>query len=248
MTPPDLSPCPEPAGALRRAAVAAALDVTVVTEGEVTTVAAVSPPPVPSRRPLSVYPRRPGGRDLLVSGWSRGIELVKGETSDPGEVVRAAVAWGEGRSLGDLHALFPFLSSDERAQAHENGPDAVVALQWRRLREEAADTPGFSEFGLLVEAARADPVLGRLSVFSSHWVLGVSAATSPRAAVEVVLVPGRDGRPYRVREYLHPDPETGEERLIGEAGTAGEAVALAVAHLPAGIGPAVAGPGEPPGR
>lgn len=245
MTPPDLFP--EPATTLRRAAADLELDVTVVPGGESTAVSAVSPPPVPSRRPLSVY-LSVDGRHLLVSGWSRGVELIRGGTSDPGDVVRAAVAWGEGKSLGDLHALFPFLASDERALAHEAGPDAVVALQWRRLREEAGDAPGFPEFGLLVEAAHTDPVLGRLSVFSSHWVLGVSAATSPRAAVEVVLVPGRDGRPYRVREYLHPDLETGEERLIGEAGTAGEAVALAVAHLPAGIGPAVAGPDEPPGR
>ncbi|RKE17301.1 DUF6193 family natural product biosynthesis protein [Streptomyces sp. TLI_171] len=187
----------------------------------------------PERRPLSVHI---GARTRWfgVSGWSQGIELVGGGTSDLAAVVRAGVAWSEGRSLRELREELPFLSSSARAEAHERGPAAVVEVQWRMMREQAAEAPDFREFAALVEAAGAEPRLRQLSVFSSHWTLGFSACTGEPSRVEVALVPSYDGSPYRVQEYLHSG-------VIGEAATAEEAVALAVAHLPAGLGPAVAG-------
>lgn len=118
--------------------------------------------------------------------------------------------------------------------AHEIGPAAVVGLQWRLLREQAASEPGFPEFGLLVEAAYAEPMLRQLSAFSSHWTLGFSACTSHSSPVEVAVSPAYEGRPYQVRKFLH-------DGVIGEAETAEQAVALAIAHLPVGLGPAVAG-------
>ncbi|MFF9281589.1 DUF6193 family natural product biosynthesis protein [Streptomyces griseosporeus] len=231
---PDLVAAGGLAPVLERAASERAAHVTVVPESEGASVAPVSPPPVPFRRPLSVG-LGAEKRLFLLRGRSLGVELVSGATADLRDVVRAAVAWGEGRSLGELHRLFPFLSSDERARAHERGPAAVVDLQWRLLREEAAGVRGFPGFALLVEAAYAEPRLRGLSVFSSHWTLGFSAGTSPSSGVEVAIVPAYDGRPYRVQESLH------DGGLIGAAETAAEAVALAVAHLPAGLGPAVAG-------
>ncbi|GHF46353.1 DUF6193 family natural product biosynthesis protein [Streptomyces griseosporeus] len=231
---PDLVAVGGLAAALERAAGERAVHVTVVPESGGASVAPVSPPPVPFRRPLSVA-LAAEKRLFVVWGRSRGVELVRGATADLRDVVGAAVAWGEGRSLSELRELFPFLSSDERARAHERGPAAVVDLQWRQLREQAAGERGFPEFALLVEAAYADPRLRRLSAFSSHWTLGFSAGTGQSSGVEVAIAPAHDGRPYRVRASLH------DGDLIGEADTADEAVALAVAHLPVGLGPAVAG-------
>lgn len=234
---PDLVAAGTLAAALERVSVELAVDVNVVPDGWGTSVSAVSPPPVPFRRALSVV-LGAKERVFLLCGRSRGVELISGSTTDLRDVVLAAVAWGEGRSLSELHELFPFMSSDERARAHECGPAAVVDLQWRLLREQAADEPGFPEFGLLVEAAHAEPQLRRLSAFSSHWTLGFSASTGHSAKVEVAVVPACNGRPYRVQEFLH------HGGVIGEAETADEAVALATAHLPVGLGPAVAGPDD----
>ncbi|TXS54380.1 DUF6193 family natural product biosynthesis protein [Streptomyces sp. t39] len=233
---PDLVAAGGVAAAVERTAAGMATAVRVVVADGQTSLAAVDPPAVPPRRPLVL--RLAADRRLFtVGGWSRGVELVRGSTTDLGDVVAAAVAWGEGRSLGDLHALFPFLSSDEQAMAHETGPEAVVDLQWRLLRERAAGETGFPAFGLLVEAAYAQPVLRRLSVFSSHWVLGFSAGTGPSSGAEVAVAPAYGGRPYEVRRFLH-------EGVIGEAGTAEEAVALAIARLPADLGPARAAPDD----
>ncbi len=234
---PDLAATGTLAVALQRVAVELAVDVNVAPDGWGTSVSAVSPPPVPFRRPLSVA-LGAEERVFLLWGRSRGVELISGSTTDLRDVVLAAVAWGEGRSLSELHELFPFMSSDERAKAHERGPAAVVDLQWRLLREQAAGEPGFPEFGLLVEAAYAEPRLRRLSAFSSHWTLGFSASTGRSSKVEVAVVPARNGRPYRVQEFLH------DGGVIGEVETADEAVALATAHLPVGLGPAVAGPDD----
>ncbi|WP_425423765.1 DUF6193 family natural product biosynthesis protein [Streptomyces exfoliatus] len=132
------------------------------------------------------------------------------------------------------------MSSDERASAHERGPAAVVDLQWRLLREQAAGKPEFPEFGLLVEAAYAESRLRRLSAFSSHRTQGFSASTGHSSKAEVAIVPAHGGRPYRVQEFLH------DGGVIGEAETADEAVALATTHLPVELGPGVAGPDDAP--
>ncbi|WP_326725754.1 MULTISPECIES: DUF6193 family natural product biosynthesis protein [unclassified Streptomyces] len=230
---PDLAAAGSLAAALELVAAELTIDVSVVPGDWGTSVSAVSPPPVPFRRPLLIF-LAADTRLFLMGGRSRGVELIRGSTSDLRDVVLAAVAWGEGRSLSELQELFSFLSTDELAMAHEIGPAAVVDLQWRLLREQAASEPGFPEFGLLVEAAHAEPMLQQLSAFSSHWTLGFSASTSHSSSVEVAVTPAYNGRPYQVRKFLH-------EGVIGEAETAEQAVALAIAHLPAGLGPAVAG-------
>ncbi|KJY24050.1 hypothetical protein VR46_42955, partial [Streptomyces sp. NRRL S-444] len=196
---------------------------------------------VPERKPLSVHIGAES-RWFGVSGWSQGVELITGSTSDLADVVRAGVAWGQGGSLRELRAgslrelraELPFLHSSERAEAHDRGPATVVDLQWRLMRKEAAEAPDFPEFGALVEAAHAERRLRELYVFSSHWTLGFSSCTGFPFQDEVAIAPSSGGRPYRVLKHPHAD-------VIGEAATAEEAVALAVACLPADLGPAVTG-------
>ncbi|MEU5182272.1 DUF6193 family natural product biosynthesis protein [Streptomyces longwoodensis] len=194
---------------------------------------------VPGRRPLSVS-LAAEERFFIVSGWSEGIESVTGGTTDPAEVVLAGVAWGRGAPLGELEARFPFLRVGERAKAAERGPAAVVALQWRSLRRRAAGAPDVPEFGDLVEAAHAAPRLRQLYVFSSHWTLGFSSCTGYPFRTEVAIAPALGGSPYRVMQRPY-------RTAIGEAATAGEAVAFAVSRLPADLGPAVAGTAEDDG-
>ncbi|MFI9588650.1 DUF6193 family natural product biosynthesis protein [Streptomyces sp. NPDC052236] len=191
---------------------------------------------VPGRKPLSVHIGAES-RWFGVSGWSQGVKFITGSTPDLADVVRAGVAWGKGRSLRELRAELSFLHSSERAEAHERGPVAVVELQWRTMREQAAETPDFPEFGELVEAAHAEPRLRQLYVFSSHWTLGFSSCTGFPFRGEVAIAPSSNGSSYRV--MMHP-----HSGVLGEAATAQEVVALAVSHLPTGLGPAVAGTAE----
>ncbi|MEU3843830.1 DUF6193 family natural product biosynthesis protein [Streptomyces sp. NPDC028635] len=133
-----------------------------------------------------------------------------------------------------MRAGLPFLHVSERAEAHERGPASVVELQWRTMREDAAQAPNFPAFGELVEAAHAHPKLRQLYVFSSHWTLGFSSCTGFPFRVEVAIAPSRNGGPYLVMERPR-------SLVIGETATAEEAVAVAVSRLPSGLGPAVAG-------
>lgn len=193
---------------------------------------------VPDRKPLHVLTYLEQ-RGFSVSGWSQGVQLLGGSTADLRDVVRVGLAWGEGTSLSELHERFPFLDYSERAQAHERGPAAEVELQWRLLHEQADEAPDFPKFQQLVQAAHAAPRLRQLYAFSSHWVLGFSARTGHPSGLEVAIAPAHDDVPYRVRTHLHDDNSE-----IGQAPTAEQAVALAVAHLPADLGPATAGTSE----
>jgi hypothetical protein len=237
---PDLYPDLVAAGglgaALERLAAGLGVDVSVVPHEGGSSGSAGIASSVPGRRPLSVYVAS-GERFFIVSGWSEGIESVTGGTPDPAEVVRAGAAWGQGTPLGELGARFPFLRVGERGKAAEHGPAAVVALEWRRMRRQASGAPDFPEFGELVEAAYAEPRLRQLYVFSSHRTLGFSSCTGYPFRTEVAIAPAHGGGPYRVMRRPY-------RTTIGEAATAGAAVAQAASLLPADLGPAVAGTAE----
>ncbi|MFE0652509.1 DUF6193 family natural product biosynthesis protein [Streptomyces sp. NPDC059534] len=237
---PDLAAAGSLAAALARLAAELGVDLTVVPGDWGPLVSAGIATSVPERKPLSVHIGAES-RWFGVSGWSRGVELITGATPDLADVVRAGAAWGRGGSLQELRAGLPFLHSSERAEAHERGPAAVVELQWRMMREQAAEEPDFTGFGELVEAAHAEPRLRPLYVFSSHWTLGFSSCTGYPFRDAVAIVPSHKGSPFRVKSHPLSDD------VLGEATTAEEVVALAVRHLPADLGPAVAGTAEQEG-
>ncbi|MER5888296.1 DUF6193 family natural product biosynthesis protein [Streptomyces sp. NPDC001941] len=120
-------------------------------------------------------------------GPGRGVELVSGTVTGLGNVVRLAAAWGQGVALSHLHAQFPGTYSSKLALAHEQGLEAVLALQWQMLHDQAAEEESFAAFGELVRAAYAEPRLRRLSAFTSHWVLGFSTSVHPRARPVIAL-------------------------------------------------------------
>lgn len=187
----------------------------------------------PGRLPLEVFPRTES-RAFQVIGRAREVEVVTGVTSELRDVVEAGAAWAAGTTVPRMREALPFLQFDPIAEAHERGPAAAVAAQWDLLREKAADTPSFPEFGRLVEAAHAEPRLRRLFPFTSHWTVAFSSCTGRPYRDEIAIAPQYGGGPYIVLRH----PNTG---MIGEVPTAAEAVALALAHLPDSVGPAVAG-------
>lgn len=110
---------------------------------------------------------------------------------------------------------------------------AVVEAQWLGVRQACAQRlerlgPGAVQLGTLavLEAAHEDPVLRQMYPYTSHAHVHFSSTT--RFPYEVALpfvMPLADGR-FRVR---------GRHAEIAEADTAAEAVAVVVAHVPAGL-------------
>ncbi|MBA4863858.1 hypothetical protein H1V43_21350 [Streptomyces sp. PSKA54] len=187
----------------------------------------------PGRLPLLVVPRT-DTRGFQLIGRAGDVDIVTGATRELRDVVEAGAAWGAGTAVPRMRETLPFLRFDPIAEAHERGPAAAVAAQWDLLREKAAGAPNFPEFGLLLEAAYAEPRLRQLFPFTSHWTVAFSSCTGRPYRDEVAITPQYGGGPYLVLRH----PNTG---MLGEAPAVEEAVALALAHLPESVGPAVAG-------
>ncbi|MFI6235238.1 DUF6193 family natural product biosynthesis protein [Micromonospora sp. NPDC050784] len=173
-----------------------------------------------------------GERHLRFEGWGQGIQLIVGNTDDLVGVVRTAHDWRAGTPLHDIRRSLPFVVLTRRGDVVEEGPAAVVAAEWQWLRQrtEEADWPHHTA---LVEAAYNEPRLRQLYPYTSHSVLNFSTTTGYPFSPSPVSLSGHGSRSnFRV---------WGRREVVGETATAAEAVALAVAHLPTDLGPAVAG-------
>jgi len=190
------------------------------------------------RRPISVTSAAQV-RSFTMNGWSRGVYVMSGSTPEVEELVRAAALWRSGAPLAELQSACPWLKIGELAFAHERGPADAVAVQWSQVRARMEDEA--LERGIrLVEAAYSEPRLRQLYPYLSHWVLGLSRCTGFPFTDDIPWIgysPSGDG--YEVRRHGWGWSDT--ERVLAEAATAEEAVALLVGYLPEGTGPAVAG-------
>lgn len=231
---PDLAAAGSLRAALEKVAADLALDLgELPADGQGGGEAAAAPGPAPHRRPLTIH-LGAQERRFVVSGWSRGVELIRGDTDDLEEVAKATAAWHAGASLHELAARCPFVTFGELAEAHERGPADAVTVKWRQLREALQGGVPFPTIRELVDTAYAEPRLRMLFPFTSQWSLHFTTCTGfPYTWVVPFVDPLKDGR-FRVC-----GPSRG--KVIGEADSAEEAIALVVAHLPADVGPAVAG-------
>ncbi|WP_171114764.1 DUF6193 family natural product biosynthesis protein [Streptomyces sp. Z423-1] len=221
------------AAALERTAADLRVPLVVVPSGAGTPDSVGIASTAPGRLPLEVI-ARPDSRAFQLVGRAGDVDIATGATRELRDVIAAGAAWGAGTAVPQMREALPFLWFDPIAEAHERGPAAAVAAQWDLLREKAAGTPSFPEFGLLVEAAHAEARLRRLFPFTSHWTVAFSSCTGRPYRDEIAIRPQPGGGQYIVLRH----PNTG---MIGEAATAKEAVALALAHLPESVGPVVAG-------
>lgn len=186
---------------------------------------------VPDRKPMAIGIGAVE-RWFLVIGWSRGVQLVWGATPDLTEAVRAAAAWRRGASLNDIHEAAPCVEVGALALAHERGPADAVAERWRSLR--GGWGPDDRVLEDIIEAAYAVPRLRQLFPYPSHHSLGFSTCTGFPYSDDIPRIdPGEFGG-YVVRNGFMGD-------VIGEAEDADSAIAILLAHLPAGVGPARAG-------
>lgn len=192
---------------------------------------------MPHRKPLGIGIGAVE-RWFLISGWSRGVSLVSGSTADLAEIVRAAVAWRSGASLKEIQSAAAFVKVSDLALAHEQGPADAVAAQWRALRESWASDDRFRFVADIIEAAYAAPALRQLFPYTSHASLCFSTCTGFPYSQDVPRVDPGEGGGYVLRTRFMGD-------MIGEAEDAESAIAILLAHLPDGIGPAVADSTDP---
>ncbi|WP_435190586.1 DUF6193 family natural product biosynthesis protein [Streptomyces sp. bgisy126] len=185
-----------------------------------------------SGRRVVVYP--PGERcpTFRMHLQDNGTPLAGGRTADLAEAVRATAAWTGGAGLEETRARAPFIEFRPWALAHEREPFDAVELTWR-IKLDRVHMPlhdGRTRPHALLTAAYARPVLRRLMPVNSHFNLWFStSAEQPRKARV-----GYGVRPYD--EGLYGVRNRGE--LVARTETPEEAVAILVAALPEGIGPA----------
>lgn len=173
----------------------------------------------------------------IATGWGMGINLIHGGwVDDLVHIAQVAHAWRAGTPLAEIKRTLPFVELTRRGEVAEQGPAAVVDLQWQSLRDQAIGPSSRPAHRALIEAAHAEPGLRRLYPYTSMWTLRFSTTTGYPFSPDMITVEApRDDGPYVLKtSWTSP--------VLAEAATAIEAVALAMTFIPDDIGPAVEGP------
>ncbi|MFD5271523.1 DUF6193 family natural product biosynthesis protein [Streptomyces sp. NPDC058335] len=130
----------------------------------------------------------------------------------------------------------PFVHLTGRFEVPDLDAARLVESEWQSMRVEAGEL-GYAwqeTYQALIEAAHAEPALRALYPFTSHWVLRFSTTTRPRlTVVGPCLTAGSDGTYGVGTGFITPDH--------GLFATAHEAVAVAMRHMPSGLGPVTPG-------
>lgn len=162
-----------------------------------------------------------------------GAALMDGETDDLAQLADAARAWHDGTSLADIRRAAPFVHLTGRFEVPDLDPVRLTESEWQGMLQEAGeldhDYDWRTTYQALIEAAYAEPALRALYPFTSHWALRFSTTTRPGLTiVGPSLMANSDGTYGVGRGFISQD--------LGGFATAHEAVALAVRHLPFGLG------------
>ncbi len=180
----------------------------------------------------TLYPAGDRRLTYQVTLESHGVRLACGWPADPAEAVRAAAAWVGGAGLEQTKAQAPCIEFRPWALVHEREPFIGAELEWHLQLDRIHIPPGdrYPRTHALPAAAYAQPVLRRLTPATS--MMNVWFSTSVRATWKTHV-----GHILWVHEKGVYGVHDGSE-LIARCETAEEAVALVVATLPEGIGPA----------
>jgi uncharacterized protein DUF6193 len=171
-------------------------------------------------------------RSFIMNFWERGVLMAKGTTPSLDAAATATGVWQSGTSLEGLRSACPFVEYGPLAEAHERG-DAVEA-KWTIYRHTSASHVDHE----LIEAAYAEPRLRALFPFHSHRSLNFSRCTGFPYTHDIPVITPANGR-YRVTWWTTRSPRGTAK--IGEDDNPHDAVAMVVARLPNGCGPAVVG-------
>lgn len=172
------------------------------------------------------------GRSFNMEFWEHGVMMASGTTTSLATAAIATGTWQSGAALNDLRAACPFVHYGQFAEAHEH--DRAVEAKWTTYRETTARHVDHE----LIEAAYAQPQLRVLFPFHSHRALNFSRCTGFPYTHDIPVITPANGR-YRVTWWKTRSPDRPAD--IGETDNPHDAVALVLAHLPHGCGPALPG-------
>ena len=192
---------------------------------------------LPHREPLRISASR-HERRWSIRGTEpfQGMHLVDGETADLAQLAAAARAWHDGTALDGIRRVAPFVHLTGRIETPDPDPALMAESEWQGLRREADELEYVwrDTHRALIETAYAEPTLRALYPFTSHWALRFSVTTRPNlTVVGPHLAAGSDGLYGVGRGIASSD--------LGRFATAREAMAVAVRHLPSGLGPVTLG-------
>lgn len=161
-----------------------------------------TPVRVRSARPTgSLVPRDAGNRRGPGARGGSPRPARVGDERHRLEVARAARLWGDGTSVRDIARQVLFVRLCLLALAAEEGPERIVAEQWRHIREQAQKMD-WPEWKLLIEAAYREPKLRPLYPYISHYSLRFSTTTGQPLSPDCMVVHAVPGRPYVVSRRL----------------------------------------------
>ncbi|MGW3820570.1 DUF6193 family natural product biosynthesis protein [Streptomyces sp. NPDC005046] len=185
-----------------------------------------------SGRRVMVYPPGEGRPTFQVNLQDNGTRLACGWTADLTEVVRATAAWTGGAGLEETRARASFVRFRPWALTHEREPFGAVELTWWAKLDRVHMPPydRHPRAHALLAAAYAQPMLRQLMPVNSHFNLyfSTSVEESWKTRTGYVICPYDEG--------LYGVWNDGD--LVARTETPEEAVALMVAALPEGLGPA----------
>ncbi|WP_367318718.1 DUF6193 family natural product biosynthesis protein [Streptomyces sp. HUAS ZL42] len=142
----------------------------------------------------------------------------------------------DGAALNDIRRAAPFVHLTGRFEVPDDDPARLTESEWQSMRQEAGELEYTWQetYQALIEAAHAEPALRALYPFTSHWALRFSTTTRPRLTVVGPCLTANSDGTYGVGTGIISQD-------LGRFATAQEAVALAVAQLPSGLGPVALG-------
>ncbi|MFC1436157.1 DUF6193 family natural product biosynthesis protein [Streptacidiphilus sp. N1-3] len=185
-----------------------------------------------SGRRVTVYPPGERRRTFQVNLQGNRTRLACGWTADLTEVVRATAAWSSSAGLEETRARASFVRFRPWTLTHEREPFGAVELAWL-VKLDRIHMPPYDRHPrahALLAAAYAQPALRRLLPVNSHFNLWFStSAEEPwKSRVGYAIHPYDEGL-YGVWNGGEP---------VARTETPEQAVALVLAALPEGLGPA----------
>jgi hypothetical protein len=195
-------------------------------------------------------------RWFLMEFWECGVGMAHGKTTDLAAAAGAIATWQAGGRLAVLREAWPFVQYGELAEAYERGNPTQARWQIFRRSSRWSHIQAAYERGIptqatleifrrsqqdLIEAAYAQPALRMLFPFKSYGALNFSRCTRHPYSYDLPVIDQLADHRFTIFWPPHSPYGTGH---IADAGTAAEAVAIVVAHLPTGCGPAIDGTAE----
>jgi hypothetical protein len=192
-------------------------------------------------------------RVFLLGFWERGVKMAGGNTPDLTAAAGAAATWQADSRLAALREAWPFVEYGELAESYERGNPTQAIWEMARRSRRSRDR-GLLEAAraAVIEAAYAQPALRVLFPFTSLRSLNFSRCTRFPYSRDLPMIdtiprawepPIDPGAEVRFTIDWPPNSPYGTGH-IADASSAAEAVAIVVAHLPAGCGPAIDGTAE----